>query len=360
MKQPTDPHSLSRRAWLLSMSGLPLLGAAEPQNISFPLQQVQGTITPAEFFFVRDHFSEPEMSLGAWRLRVEGRVARPCELTFSDLLESPTRKLEAVLECAGNVASGAAVSNGVWEGVSMPHLLEQAGPAAEATHVVLEGADSGRLLNKQSPVLPYAQLLPLSKCLAPESLVAFKVNDRFLPRHNGFPARALLPSWYGMDSVKWLRRMVVISAADQPAGFRESGMNQLYNRTLKNAGGEKTVTRLSVVQVKSAIAWPADGARLPAGVHAVWGFAWTGAGAIRRVELSADAGHTWSDAKLESPPKPLTWVRWSFRWQAPPGEHVLMSRAADQAGHQQPLRRDPAREDGYELNYCAPLRCSVK
>ncbi len=351
---------LSRRAWLLSVSGLPLLRGAEPQNTSFPLQQVTGTITPADFFFVRDHFLEPELSLSTWKLRIEGRVARPIELTFSDLLESPTKKMEAVLECAGNIAGGAAASNGIWEGVPLASLLEQARPAPEATHVLLEGADAGRLVNKDSPVLPYSQLVPLAKCREPASLVAFKLNDRFLARANGFPARALLPGWYGMDSVKWLRRILVVGATDPPGGFLESGMHQFYNRTLKRAGGERTITRLTEVQVKSAIAYPSDGARLPAGRHSVWGFAWTGNSTIRRVEVSSNGGSTWQEAKLESSPKPLTWVRWSYGWQAAPGEHVLMSRASDAAGHQQPLRRDPARDDGYELNYCLPLRCSVK
>ncbi|HYM10000.1 MAG TPA: molybdopterin-dependent oxidoreductase [Bryobacterales bacterium] len=350
---------ISRRAWLLSLSGLSLLRGDEPKNISFPLQAIEGTLTPPDLFFVRDHFTEPDVSLSAWKLKIEGRVARPLEMTFADILESPTKKLEAVLECAGNVASGFAVSNGVWEGVPMVHLLEQAKPAPEASSVLLEGSDTGRLL-RDAPDLPYSQLVPLQKCLQPESLVTFRVNDRFLPRRNGFPARALLPGWYGMDSVKWLRRIVVLRPGDKPGSFHESGLDELYNRLMKTPGGRRGAARVSQILVKSSIAYPLDGARLPAATHMVWGFAWTGGGTIRSVEFSADGGSSWSPAKLESAPKPLAWVRWSCRWAATPGEHALLSRATDQAGHQQPLVRDPSREDGYELNWCAPLRCSVK
>src|SRR5262249_44424847 len=116
------------------------LPSSEPQNLSFPLGSIEGAITPPDRFFVRDHFSEPELSLSSWKLKIEGRVAHPLELSLADIIESPTKKLEAVLECAGNAAGGPAASNGVWEGVPLAHLLRKAG-AETATMVMLEGAD---------------------------------------------------------------------------------------------------------------------------------------------------------------------------------------------------------------------------
>ena len=80
----------------------------------------------------------------------------------------------------------------------------------------------------------------------------------------------------------------------------------------------------------------------------------------RAVAFSADGGSAWAAAKLEFRPKPYTWVRWNYSWTAAAGDHVLMSRATDDAGRQQPLRRDGARKDGYELNFCAPVRCAVR
>src|SRR5689334_14006236 len=122
---------MTRRELLLIGGAWPITGralaASGPRNASFPLAGVTGTITPPESFFVREHFAEPEISLKSWRLRVEGRVARRLELSLPDLIEAPVRKLEAVLECAGNGPGGAAVSNAVWEGVSLSHLLREAG-----------------------------------------------------------------------------------------------------------------------------------------------------------------------------------------------------------------------------------------
>ena len=353
---------MTRRELLwLSGAGLltrPVFATTGPQNLSFPLRTLEGSITPPNLFFIRDHFNQPEISVETWNVRIEGRIAKPYELSFSDLVELPSKKIEAVLECAGNAANGSAVSNGVWEGVPLPALLHRAQPLPDARFVMLEAADSGRLFEDCSS-LPYSQMVPLERCMEPSSLIAFKLNDLLLPKRHGFPARALFPGWYGMDSVKWLRRIVVMSAQDQQSGFHQSGMDRLYNRA-KRTGNDVQVTRVSSVRVKSSVAWPNDGLKLPKGRYSVWGFAWSGAAAIRDVSVSVDAGRTWNLAGLQKQAGPDSWVRWEYQWNATPGEYVVMSRAADHAGNQQPLQRDPARKDGYELNWCVPIHCSVR
>ncbi len=336
----------------------PLSAATGPQNLSYPLREIQGSLTPPDLFFVRDHFSEPELSLETWQLRIEGRVSRPRQLSFSDLLELPTKKIEAVLECSGNGAHGSAASNAKWEGVPISFLFESAGLNRDAAFIALEGADTGRLGQNSSP-LPYTQIVPLEKCLDSASLIAFKMNDLFLPRRNGFPARALFPGWYAMDSVKWLRRVVVLTPGDRHASFVDSGMDRLYNRVRLGTNGMET-RRLSAIQVKSAIAWPPDKMRLAAGLYEVWGFAWTGNGSVREVAVSLNGGRAWEPVNLQSSPEPYRWIRWKYKWTATPGDYALMSRATDSQGNQQPLERDTARKDGYELNWCAPLTCSVR
>ena len=335
------------------------LDASEAQNISLPLREIEGALTAPNLFFVRDHFSEPELSLETWTLRIEGCVSKPYELTFSDLIELPTKKVEAVLECAGNAANGSAVSNGAWEGVSLSSLLAPAGVDRGAESVALEGADTGHLF-EDSPPLPYSQIVPLEKCLDPASMVAFKLNDLFLPRRNGFPARALFPGWYAMDSVKWLRRIVVLGCDKGQSSFHQSGMDRVYNRVQRLDDGKSRMMRLSAIQVKSAIAWPAEGIKLPAGRHVIWGFAWSGGNPIRDVALSTDGGRTWKSAKLDSVPGPFQWVRWSYGWMAAPGDYSIMSRASDAGGATQPIQRDPGRKDYYEANWCPQLHCGVR
>jgi DMSO/TMAO reductase YedYZ molybdopterin-dependent catalytic subunit len=88
--------ALSRRQLLIGAAGA--LSAEQPD------------VTQADQFFVRDHFEEPDLSLATWKLRIEGNVAHPLELSISHLLESPATQQEMLLECAGNGESGAAVS----------------------------------------------------------------------------------------------------------------------------------------------------------------------------------------------------------------------------------------------------------
>ena len=151
--------------------------------------------------------------------------------------------------------------------------------------MVLEGADSGRLM-PDSPDLPYCQIVPIEKCMRSESMVAFKLNQQFLARKNGFPARALFRGWYAMDSVKWLQRIIVLGPADEPHDFQQSGVNKVDNRIPEVSPDNRKVTRLSEIQVKSAIAWPTNDMKLPAARHTIRGFAWTGASLVSGVEIS--------------------------------------------------------------------------
>ena len=320
---------------------------------------LQGSITPSANFFLRNHHREPDLSMADWRLRVEGMVARPFELSFSDLLEAPLTRLEAVLECAGNDAGGGVlVANGLWEGVALSYFLRQAAPAAGADRVLLVGADRGSLLEGAAPY-PYARVVALKGAMAPEAMVAFRLNDQFLPRRQGFPARAMLAAQYAMSSVKWLERIVVLRPDDRPAEFYASGMDLLYRRTYHKEISAAD-SRVAGILVKSRIVTPAAQARLASGAHTISGLAWAGANRVASVQVSVDGAKTWRLAKLEGAPRPFRWVRWNLPWEAPPGEYRLVSRAQDSLGNLQPLVRDPDRRDGYELNHCAAVTCSVK
>jgi sulfane dehydrogenase subunit SoxC len=75
-------------------------------------------------------------------------------------------------------------------------------------------------------------------------------------------------------------------------------------------------------------------------LYEISGLAWSGAGRIKRVELSADGGRSWAEALLGDPvlPKALTRFRLAWRWDGGPA--VLMSRATDECGIAQPTRAD--------------------
>ena len=66
------------------------------------------------------------------------------------------------------------------------------------------------------------------------------------------------------------------------------------------------------------------------------GRAWSGHGAIERVEVSEDGGKSWHDAMLSESAPEFAWRGWTFRWNATPGKHVLSCRATDASGRTQP------------------------
>jgi DMSO/TMAO reductase YedYZ molybdopterin-dependent catalytic subunit len=278
--------------------------------------------------------------LAAGTLKVEGEVEKPREFASTDLAGLGERKLGAVLECAGNrVGSSGLVSNGAWSGWALKDILMMARPTGVAAHLHLFGRDG------------YKRTVPLERALA-DGILATHLNSRPLTLRHGAPWRALLPGWYGMDSVKWLERIVVAAAPLPPEGGT-------YQQSRQTPTGEVDRQPLPRVQVKSVIVDPRQGTVLRRGKVQIRGLAWTGAGRIDSVEVSADAGNTWQAAALDSGAD-LEWVAWKASWElTQPGPAEFVARAKDSRGQVQPTDRDPARLDGYTNNWYHRVRCVV-
>ena len=95
-----------------------------------------------------------------------------------------------------------------------------------------------------------------------------------------------------------------------------------------------------------------------AGEVLVEGRAWSGMAPIASVEVSDDGGATWAAAELEPAGEPWAWSGFTYRWDAQPGEHVLCSRARDEAGNEQPVE-PPWNLGGYANNAVQTVRVTV-
>ena len=181
-------------------------------------------------------------------------------------------------------------------------------------------------------------------------LLATHMNGEPLPAHHGYPLRAIVPGWYGAASVKWLDRVTVTTEPDR--GFFSTFDYATFERT---PAGEQ-LTPLTGMVVKSSLARPARGERVPAGENVVVrGAAWAGERAIAKVEFSGDGGKSWADATLVDDPRPLVWTRWRADWTPPTaGPYTLMSRATDDAGNTQPAKHDPLNR-AYKINFTVPV-----
>ncbi|HEV3079947.1 MAG TPA: sulfite oxidase [Gemmataceae bacterium] len=347
---------------------------SKPENYEFPFPTLSTFHTPNNLFYVRTHFGIfRDVDLAAWKLKVEGHIERPLELSYEELLKLPSRTQSAVLECSGNSrvflvprAEGVpwelgAVSNAEWTGVPLAAVLDQAGVKSGAVEVICEGADAGEIGgNKEEPMSPgkisYARSLPLDKARKSEVLLAYKMNGVDLPAAHGFPLRVLVPGWYGMASVKWLRRLIV---TDQPfQGFFQTMAYSYYERR----AGNPALVPTTELNVKAQIARPARQEIVRADTaYRVHGAAWTGESEIARVEFSADGGKTWADAKLLDKSVPYAWRLWEYSWQTPqkPGSLTLMVRATDARGRAQPMKRDPDRRNAL-VNHVLPMEIEVR
>ena len=340
----------------------------DPLNLEMPFAALDSFITPTKLFYVRSHFPIPKIDKQTWRLRVEGEVEKSFEISYDEVLKMESRKIPATLECAGNnrnflepkvkgVQWGlGAVGTAEWTGVVLAILLDRAIVRPTACEVILQGADSGTLDDPKSPAgeVKFARSIPLEK--ASSVLLAYKMNDVDLPPEHGFPVRAIVPGWYAMASIKWLRRIIV---TDQPFNGYFQTLDYAF---WKRRGDMVERVPLSELQTKAEIARPAEGEIVPANSHVrVQGAAWTTNGEIIKVELSTDGGSTWNDAKLLGEAKPNAWRLWEFNWKtpAPAGKHTLIARATDSRGRTQPAEHDPDRGT-YMINHLLPTEVEVR
>jgi DMSO/TMAO reductase YedYZ molybdopterin-dependent catalytic subunit len=373
------PLAYAREAWALGaggaraggdgLSGGLITREQEPQNLEFPFATLDRFITPNHLFYIRNHFKQPALDAGVWRLRVEGAVERPFELTYEDLVKLPSRKRTAMLECAGNgrvllspKVPGAqwelgAVSNAEWTGIPLSALLERAGVKPGAVEVVLEGADRGAVNDEpKSPgEIPFARSLPLEKARE-DVLLAHRMNGEPLPAAHGFPLRAIVPGWYGMASVKWLTRIMVV---DRPfEGFFQSLQYTYWERV----GGLPSMRPVTQMQVKAEISRPTAREVVPRGrTYRVHGAAWTGIGEVVKVEVSTDGGRSWDTARLLGDSVGGAWRLWEYGWKTPSesGNRRLMARATDSAGRVQPMERDSDHRT-YMISHVVPIEVEIR
>ncbi|MGI4875493.1 MAG: sulfite oxidase [Janthinobacterium lividum] len=342
----------------------------EPQNLELPFATLEERVVPTNRFFVRSHFRVPMLEAATWQLRIEGEVQQALTIGYDELRRLPAKTVMATLECAGNgrarlaprvkglLWEQGAVGNATWTGVPLSALLERAGMKASALEIIFEGADRGEVNDEpKSPgPIQFARSLPLAKARQPEVLVAYLMNGQPLAPEHGFPARLVVPGWYGMASIKWLSKISVSAVPYQ--GYWQT-LEYAYWRRER---GLPTLTPVTEIQVKAEIARPALHEAVPAGQpYRVFGAAWTGESEIVRVEVSIDDGHSWQPARLLEAAVPFTWRFWEYSWAVPaaPGRYTLRARATDSADHTQPTDHDPDRRN-YMVNKVAAVEVVVE
>ena len=240
--------------------------------------------------------------------------------------------------------------------VALAHVLMKAGVHPGAAEMIFEGADAGQPEDPPKPPgkIHFSRGIPMTKI--DDVLLAYEMNNEPIPVSHGAPLRAVVGGWYGMASVEWLTRIVV---SDRP--FRG------YFRALDYAYWEEQAgmpfrVPIAEIKVEAQISWPALHEVVPVkSRYRVVGTAWAGDSEVSKVEVSTDAGKSFSQATLLG--GHIRHVRrfWEYEWGDPgsPGFCTLMARAADSQGRQQRAERDRKIGD-YVINHTLPVEVELK
>jgi DMSO/TMAO reductase YedYZ molybdopterin-dependent catalytic subunit len=329
-----------------------LVLSEEPLNAETRLEAQGGTIVPAGRHYVRTHFAMPS---APHTVLIEGAVRARRSVTLEEIRSLPARELTVTLECAGNgrrflepPVPGeqwglGAVGTSQWTGAPLHAVLERAW-LPSAVEVLFRGADSGvpKDLGRR---VAYERSLPIDVAMGDEILVAYAMNGRPIPREHGGPLRLIVPSWYGMASVKWLAEIRVL---DRPFdGFFQRDRYVIEGRPLRG------------IEPRALIISPTDGAEVSGTSLQVRGYAWSGHAPVERVDLSESDGQPLASIALPADEAPYAWREFAFVLSFGLGEHRLVARATDRKGNSQPL--SPRWNAlGYANNATRPTRVCVR
>ncbi len=313
------------------------------RNHSMPLEALHYPITPIGLHYLLIHFDIPVVDASTWELAIGGVVDRPLRLSLDDIKSRPQTTIAVTLECAGNGRArlsprpmsqpwlSEAVGTAEWTGTPLGPILAEAGLRESARAVVFTGLDRG----VQGGIDQlYERSLSPADAQRPEVMLVHAINGEPLPPQHGFPLRLIVPGWYGMTHVKWLRSITVTEAPFE--GYQQASA---YHYRVNDQGAGEPVTRMLPRALMVPPGVPDFMSRtrfVTPGTHTVEGRAWSGLGAVTRVDFSDDGGRNWAEVELDAAVSPYAWHGWRHDWKAEPGEHELCVRATDSEGNVQP------------------------
>jgi len=296
-----------------------------------PLDKSCGIITPSGLHFERSHGGTAVIDPATHSLYVHGMVGQPKKYSMRDIRRFPSMSRIMFLECSGNgltewskptmktvQGTHGLTSTSDWTGVMLATILNEVGVRSGAKWLLAEGGDAAAMTRS----------IPLAKAMK-DCFLAYGQNGEAIRPEQGYPLRLMVPGFEGNINIKWLRRLEV---SDQPFMTREE--TSKYTDLLP---GGKAVQFSFEMEAKSVITSPSGEMVLDGpGFHEITGIAWSGRGAIKRVDVSADGGKTWRQASLQGPVLPICHTRFRLPWNWDGKDAILQSRCVDDTGYVQP------------------------
>jgi DMSO/TMAO reductase YedYZ molybdopterin-dependent catalytic subunit len=357
-----------------------------------PLLQLEGVITPTDAFYIvaQLNMCEPIFP-DDYELNIKGMVDKPMTLKLADIMQLPSKTVRTVMECAGDdgeffhwqkrggikptrlkrqkeqggwnqmgsadgkrptaeqvadaVPTTCLVSGGEWTGTPLKYVLDMVGMQKGVVTAHFVGYDKGRPdptpqyaatgrtdIEIHDPgIINYDKALPIEKALHPDTILCWAHNGEYLQHVHGAPLRLVVPGWSGNWSVKWIKDIELLDHT--PECYYQD--HYFVHGQSADDPNRRPCMELGC---KSIILNPIDeDSPLEVGKHLVKGLAWSGKGAVRKMEVSVDGGETWHLAHLDDHNDRWLWRRWSYVWNADkPGKYSIMARATDEEQRVQP------------------------
>jgi sulfane dehydrogenase subunit SoxC len=296
-----------------------------------PLDGSLGIITPSGLHYERHHSGITTIDPAKHVLYVHGMVERPKKYSMADLKRMPSISRIHMMECSGNgltewtkptlktvQGTHGLTSTSEWTGVPMALIMKEVGVLPGAKWVLAEG-DDGAVMTRS---------LPIEK-MYEDAFLAYGQNGESLRPEQGYPLRINTPGWEGNTSIKWVRRL---EFSDVPFETREE--TSKYTDLMPDGKARQFTF---IMEAKSVITFPSGEMKLPGpGFYEVTGLAWSGRGKVAKVEVSANGGQTWTEARLQDPVLPICHTRFRLPWYWDGNPVILQSRCTDETGYLQP------------------------
>lgn len=315
-------------------------------------------ITASDRLFVRNNINPPEIAItadpDAWAIAVEG-VRTPRTLTVAELKRLGVETVAMALQCSGNgrgffphKASGTqwkvgAAGCAVWSGVPVAAVVERLGGTVDGVRYLTgtggekipEGVDPASVIVERS--VPLAAM--------ENAILAWEMNGEPLPLAHGGPLRLIVPGYFGINNVKYIKRLA-FTPKETDAKIHSTG----YRVRPVGVKGAPAQPSMWEMNVKSWVDQPSAADRVRPGVVQLSGVAFAGTKAVKQVEVSTDGGKSWRAARFIGPDLgPYAWRTFVLPVELTAGSHMLASRATDAEGQTQPAER-LENERGYANN----------
>lgn len=299
--------------------------------------------TPADAVYIRNNLTTPEAT-GAWSVELSG-TAEPKVMALDGVFgDLPRVELTTVLQCAGNgrrrlaeAAPGVQWDLGGmacvdWSGVRVADLIAAAGgPVAEFAYLTVLGSEAGA----EEPTR-VERSVPVADALS-HAILADRLNGEPLPSIHGGPIRFVMPGYYAVNSVKWVRRIALTD-------HQTDAEIQAIRYRLVPPGEEPSLDhpplwRMGPVAMILTAEPAADGIL-------VSGVTFSGGDPIEGVDLTCD-GDDWVAADLRTSRGPFGWRRFQGVIDGEGSDWVAARCRTTEGG--QPRHSVPNR-DGYAVD----------